>query len=101
MTKILAQGDYLILEKVNYDKEEVTESGLIIKKSQLLDSTSVESKIVSMGRGIPDDSGSIPEVDYEEGDTILYDARSRIVIHADYDIIRREHVIAVIRDETD
>jgi len=26
MTKLLAQGDYLILEKVDYEKEEVTET---------------------------------------------------------------------------
>ena len=102
MTKILAQGDYLILEKVDYDKEEVTESGLIIKKSQLLDSTSIESKIVSMGRGIPDDSGSIPEVDYGVGSMVLYDATSRIGTHAGFEIIRREHVLAVVfEDETE
>lgn len=102
MTKILAQGDYLILEKVDYDKEEVTESGLIIKKSQVLDSTSVEAKVVSMGNGIPDATGVVPPVGYEVGSTVLYDATSRIGIHADFDIIKREHVLAVVlEDETE
>ena len=101
MTQILAQGDYLILEKVDYDKEEVTESGLIIKKSQVLDSTSVEAKIVSMGNGIPDNDGNITPVNYEVGSTVLYDATSRIGIHADFDIIKREHVLAVVFDETE
>ena len=103
MTQILAQGDYLILEKVDYDKEEVTESGLIIKKSQVLDSTSAEAKIVSMGHGTPDVNGNIPSVNYEVGSTVLYDASSRIGIHADFDIIKREHVLAVVfeEDETD
>jgi len=102
MTKILAQGDFLILEKIDYEKEEVTESGLIIKKSQVLDSTSAEAKIVSMGSGTPDESGNIPKVGYGVGSTILYDASSRIGIHADFDIIKREHVLAVVlEDETD
>jgi len=102
MTKLLAQGDYLILEKVDYEKEEVTESGLIIKKSQLLDSTSIESKIVSMGRGVPDSNGNVPEVDYNTGSMVLYDATSRIGTHAGFEIIRREHVLAVVfEDETE
>lgn len=102
MTKILAQGDFLILEKIDYDKEEITESGLYIKKSQVLDSTSAEAKIVSMGSGIPDASGDIQPVNYEVGSTVLYDATSRIGIHADFDIIKREHVLAVVlEDETD
>ena len=102
MTKILAQGDFIFLEKIDYDKEEITESGLYIKKSQVLDSTSIEAKIVSMGSGVPDANGVFREVDYEVGSTILYDATSRIGVHADFDIIKREHVLAVvIEDETD
>ena len=100
MKKLIAEGDHLILEKVDYDKEEQTASGLYIKKSQVLDGSYVEAKIISMGRGLPISNGDIPEVEYKEGDTILYDARSRIGLHADYDIIRRELVIAVIHDET-
>ena len=101
MKKLIAEGDHLILEKVDYEKEEKTASGLYIKKSPVLDGSYAESKIISMGRGLPISNGDIPEVEYKEGDTVLYDARSRIGIHADYDIIRREHVIAVVRDETD
>tara|TARA_Y100000034_G_scaffold66181_1_gene79873 strand:- start:14 stop:322 length:309 start_codon:yes stop_codon:yes gene_type:complete len=102
MTKLLAQGDYLILEKIDYDKEEVTESGLIIKKSQVLDSSSVEAKIVSMGKGTPDNNGNISPVNYDVGSTVLYDASSRMGIHANFDIIKREHVLAVvIEDETE
>ena len=98
MTKILAQGDYLILEKVDYEKEEVTESGLIIKKSQILDSTSAEAKIVSMVNGTLAANGNIPPVNYEIGSTVLYDVSNRIGIHADFDIIKREHVLAVVFD---
>jgi len=101
MKKLKAEGDHLILEKIDYDKETQTASGLYIKKSQVLDGSYAEAKIISMGRGLPISNGDIPEVEYKEGDTILYDARSRIGIHADYDIIRREHVIAVVCDETD
>jgi len=101
MKKLKAEGDHLILEKVDYEKEEQTASGLYIKKSQVLDGSYAESKIISMGRGLPISNGDIPEVEYKEGDVVLYDARSRIGIHADYDIIRREHVIAVVYDETD
>ena len=96
MPKLLAQGNYLILEKIDYNKEEVTESGLIIKKSQMLDSTSAEAKIVSMGKGLPDSNGNIPEIDYDVGDVVLYDARSRIGEHKEFDVIKREDVIAVV-----
>jgi co-chaperonin GroES (HSP10) len=102
MTKILAQGDFIFLEKIDYEKEELTESGLYIKKSQILDSTSIEAKIVSMGDGTPDASGNIQPVNYETGSIVLYDATSRIGVHADFDVIRREHVLAVVfEDETD
>ena len=101
MKKLKAEGDHLILEKVDYDKEEKTSGGIIIKKSQVLDGSFIEARIISMGRGLPISNGDIPEVEYGEGDVILYDARSRIGIHAEYDIIRREHVIAVVQNETD
>ena len=102
MTKVKAEGNYIIIEKIDYDKEEVTESGLILKKSQVLDSSFCEAEILSIGRGIPDLNGNIPEVDYTKGDTILYDARSRIGLHTDFDVIKREDVIAVvIEDETE
>ncbi len=100
MKKLKAEGDHLILEKVDYDKEEKTSGGIIIKKSQVLDGSFVEAKIISMGKGLPISNGDIPEVEYNEGDVVLYDARSRIGIHAECDIIRREHVIAVVDNET-
>jgi len=93
---VQAEGDHLILEKVNYNEEQTTTSGIIIKRSQILDSSFVESKIVSMGQGLPSFNGEVPEVKYGEGDTILYDARSRMGMHEDFDVIRREHVVAVI-----
>jgi len=101
MSKILAQGDYLIVEKTDYDKEQTTDSGIIIKASQVLDSSFAEAKILSMGPGVPDALGQIAPIKYEVGDSVLYDARSRIGLHADFDIIKREHVVAVVYDETD
>jgi|TARA_Y100000034_G_C6848323_1_gene384532 co-chaperonin GroES (HSP10) len=102
MTKILAEGNHIIVEKIDYNKEETTESGLIIKKSQILDSSFCEAKIISMGKGLPNLAGNIPQVDYTKGDTILYDARSRIGLHNDFDVIKREDVIAmVVEDETE
>ncbi len=100
MSKILAQGDYLIVEKTDYDKEQTTDSGIIIKASQVLDSSFAEAKILSMGPGVPDALGQIAPIKYEVGDSVLYDARSRIGLHADFDIIKREHVVAVVYDET-
>ena len=101
MSKVLAQGNYLILEKVDYEKEEITESGIIVKMSQVLDSSFAESKILSIGQGIPDSDGNVSPVNYNVGDSVLYDARSRIGTHAEFDVIRREDVVAVVRDETD
>jgi len=100
MKKIIAEGDHLILEKTDYEEEKVTESGIIYKMKDSIDGTFCEAKIVSMGRGLPISNGDIPEVEYREGDVVLYDARSRIGVHNDYDIIRREHVIAVVSNET-
>jgi co-chaperonin GroES (HSP10) len=96
-----AEGDYIIVEKVDYEEEQVSEGGIIFKQSQILDSSFVESKILSLGRGLPLMDGTVPPVDYSEGDTILYDARSRIGMHKDFDVIRREHIVAVIQDETE
>ena len=101
MKKIIAEGDHIIIEKVDYEEEQVSEGGIIFKQSQVLDSSFVEAKIISLGQGLPLLDGTVPPVDYEEGDTILYDARSRIGMHKDFDVIRREHIIAVVQDETE
>ena len=100
MKNIIAEGDYLILEKIDYDAEQVTEGGIIFKVKDTLDSSFCEAKIVSMGTGLPISNGDIPEVSYKEGDLILYDARSRMGTHKEFDVIRREHVIAVVDNET-
>tara|TARA_Y100000310_G_C20382751_1_gene668927 strand:- start:83 stop:388 length:306 start_codon:yes stop_codon:yes gene_type:complete len=101
MNNIEAQGDYIIVEKVDYDSEKTTESGIIYKESQVLSSSFVEAKIISMGTGLPISNGDIPEIGFEEGDIVFYDARSRIGTHEKFDVIRREHVVAVIRNETE
>ena len=101
MSKVLAQGDYIIVEKIDYEEEQTTDSGIIIKASQVLDSSFAEAKILSMGPGVPDALGQISPIKYGVGDSVLYDARSRIGLHADFDIIKREHVVAVVYDETD
>ena len=54
-----------------------------------------------MGQGLPISNGEIPLVDYSVGDVILYDASSRIGVHADFDVIMRENVVAVVYDETE
>jgi len=99
MKKTKAEGDHILIEKVDYEEEQTTESGIIIRRSQILDSSFCESKIISMGLGLPLINGDIPEVSYKEGDTILYDARSRIGMHEEFDVIRREHVIAVVEKD--
>tara|TARA_R100000742_G_C4220196_1_gene44172 strand:- start:114 stop:407 length:294 start_codon:yes stop_codon:yes gene_type:complete len=96
MSKFKAEGDHLILEKIDYDEEQVTEGGIIYKPKDVLDSSFSEAKIISMGRGLPISNGDIPTVEYKEGDIVLYDARSRIGMHKEFDVIRREHVIAVV-----
>ena len=101
MSKVLAQGDYIIVEKIDYEEEQTTDSGIIIKASQVLDSSFAEAKILSIGTGVPDALGQIAPIKYGVGDSVLYDARSRIGLHADFDVIKREHVVAVVCDETD
>jgi co-chaperonin GroES (HSP10) len=96
MSKVKAQGDFIIVEKFDYDEEKVSEGGIIYKESQVLSSTFAEAKIISMGSGLPISNGEIPTVNFKEGDTILYDARSRIGTHDDFDVIRREHIIAIL-----
>ena len=90
------QGDYLILEKIKYDEEITTTSGIIYKKSQTLDSNYIEAKIIDHGPGLPLPTGEVFPLPYKKGDTILYDVRGRIGLHDDFDIIRNEHVIAVV-----
>ena len=100
MKKLIAEGDHLILEKIDYEEEKVSEGGIIYKVKDSLDGSFCEARIISMGCGLPISNGDIPEVSYKEGDVILYDARSRMGIHKEYDIIRREHVVAVVNSET-
>jgi len=96
------QGDYIVLEKIDYDEEKTTESGIIIKMSQMLDSTFAEARILKMGPGLPLMNGDVPEVDYDEGDIIYYDVRGRQGhCPGEFDIIRREHVVAVIQNESE
>jgi len=97
MNKMTAEGDHLILEKIDYEEEKVSAGGIIYKMKDSIEGSFCEAKIISMGHGLPISNGDIPEVSYEEGDVIVYDARSRIGIHKEYDIIRREHVIAVVK----
>ena len=95
------QGDYIIVEKIDYDEEQTTSSGIIIKQSQMLDSTFAQATILAQGPGLPLPNGDVPEVGYKVGDTILYDVRGRQGVSPDFDIIRGEHVVAVINDETE
>ena len=89
------------MKKVDYDKEETTEGGIIIKQSQLLESVFMTAKILAMGPGLPIPNGDIPKVGYQVDDIILYDVRGRQGTQPDFDIIRREHVIAVVDDEVE
>ena len=98
MKQMIAEGDHLILEKIDYEEEKVSQGGLIYKVKDSIDGSFCEAKIISMGCGLPISNGDIPIVAYEEGDIVLYDARSRVGIHNDFDIIRREHVVAVVKN---
>ena len=94
--KLRPQGDYIIVEKIDYNEEQTTDSGIIFKQSQLLDSTYATAKILKMGPGLPIPNGEIPGVEYEEGSIIFYDVRGRQGVTPDFDLIRREHVVAVV-----
>ena len=96
MNKMTAEGNHLILEKTDYEEEKVSTGGIIYKMKDSVDGSFCEAKIISMGQGYPNSNGDIPEVSYEEGDIILYDARSRMGMHKNFDIIQREHVVAVV-----
>jgi len=100
----MAQGDFLLVEKIDYEEERTTDSGIIFKTSQVLDTTFAEAKIISMGPGVPGVDGKISNhIDYSVGDIILYNAADRIGVHSDFDVIRRSNIIAVVgkSDETD
>ena len=104
MTTFNAQNDYLLVEKVDYESEQQTESGIIFKRSQVLDTTFAEARIISMGPGIPGPDGKVSNMfDYSVGDIILYNVQERIGIHSQFDVIRRSSIVAVVNreDETD
>ena len=44
------QGDFIIVEKIDYDKEEKTDSGIIIKQSQILDSVFLQARMMYFWR---------------------------------------------------
>ena len=96
-----AEGDHIIVEKIDYEAEQTTESGIIFKQSQVLETSFVEAKILSLGKGLPLMDGTVPPIEYGVGSIVFYDARSRIGMHKEFDVIRREHIIAVVEDETE
>ena len=93
------QGDWIFLEKIDYQKEQTTDSGVIFTTAAVLDTVYVEAEILEMGPGIPLPNGEIPPIDYGVGDKVLYDARSRKDIYKGYDMIHRDNVIAVVEDD--
>lgn len=100
MSKFSAQNDYLLVEKIDYEEEQTTDSGIIFKTSQVLDSTFAEAKIISMGPGVPGVDGKVSNLfDYSMGDIVLYNAQDRIGVHADFDVIRRSDVVAVVNEQ--
>jgi co-chaperonin GroES (HSP10) len=104
MSNFTAQGDYLLVEKIDYEEERTTDSGIIFKASQVLETSFAEATIISMGPGIPGPNGKISNhFDYSVGDVIFYNAADRIGVHNKFDVIRRHNVIAVVSnsDETD
>ena len=99
MTKYKPQGDWIFLEKMDYQKEQTTEAGVIFTAAAVLDTVYIEAEILEMGPGLPLPNGDVPEVPYKVGDKVLYDARSRTDIYKDFDMIHRKDVIAVVEDE--
>ena len=71
MKNLQPQGDYIIIEKIDYKKEQTTDSGIIITKSQMLDSNFEEAKVLAMGAGLPLPNGDIPKVDYHIDPKVL------------------------------
>lgn len=92
-----AQGDFIFLEKIDYNEEVTTTAGIIYKQSATLSSNYTEAKIISCGPGLPLMTGEILPPDWKVGDIVLYDVRGRIGLHDDFDVIRAEHVVAVKR----
>ena len=100
MSKFNAQNDFLLVEKIDYEEEQTTDSGIIFKTSQVLDSTFAEAKIISMGPGVPGADGKVSNLfDYSVGDVVLYNAQDRIGVHSAFDVIRRSDVVAVVNEQ--
>ena len=99
MTNYKPQGDWIFLEKMDYQKEQTTDAGVIFTAAAVLDTVYIEARILEMGPGLPLPTGDVPEVDYKVGDKILYDARSRKDIYKEYDMIHRSDIIAIVEGE--
>ena len=99
MTNYKPQGDWIFLEKMDYQKEQTTDAGVIFTAAAVLDTVYIEARILEMGPGLPLPTGDVPPVDYKVGDKILYDARSRKDIYKGYDMIHRPDVIAIVEGE--
>ena len=96
--KYNAQGDFLLVEKIDYDEEQTTDSGIIFKTSQVLSTSFAQAKVISMGNGEPGFDGAVAKVDYKLGDIVLYDVTNRIGIHDQFDVLKREHIVAVVNE---
>ena len=96
--KYYAQGDYILVQKIDYDEEQKTESGIIFKTSQVLSTSFAQAVVISMGDGEPGFDGKVAKADYKVGDTVLYEVTKRIGIHDQFDFLKREHIVAVVNE---
>jgi len=91
-----------IVVKPNENKEEKTESGIILPDT-VQDGTLVEGTVVAVGEGMYSANGTLIPVVVDVGDTILYNKNAHKAEHKidgeNYILMSINEVMSIVRDK--
>ena len=96
MSKLKPVNDKIVV-KINSQKEEVTEGGILLPDT--VDSGKLlEGEVVAVGKGMYSASGTIIPVVVNVGETILYNKHAQTHEYGDYLIMSVNEVLSIVKD---
>ena len=96
MSKLKPVNDKIVV-KINSQKEEVTESGILLPDT--VDSGKLmEGEVVSVGKGMYSASGTLIPVVVNVGETILYNKHAQTHEYGDFVIMSVNEVLSIVED---
>ena len=95
--KLKPVNDKIVVKPNKKDKEEKTESGIILPDT--VDSGKLlEGEVVAVGDGMYSANGTLIPVICSVGDTILYNKHAQVHEYNDYVIMSVNEVLSIVKD---